>query len=164
MRLRQTTLADAPFLAEWLLEPGILRWFPMSDRREVEDAVRLWVGYSKLGCALTAEWEGVPCGMATLYLQPYKKLAHQCLFSIIVTERLRGRGIGKALLCALMKLGRETFRIELMHLEVYAGNPARELYQKLGFVEYGCQRQFIKENGEYIDKIMMQRLLDAEGS
>lgn len=159
INVRLSVQDDTPYLAKWLNDPVILRWFPMFDEREVEDAVRIWISYSKYGAALTAEWDGVPCGMANLYLQPYKKLAHQCLLSIIVEEKYRGKGVGTALLEDLIKLAKENFHIEILHLEVYVGNPAIHLYERLGFTQFGMQKHFIKDKGEYIGKIFMQKNL-----
>ncbi len=157
--VRSTLAHEDVYLKKWLKEPGVLRWFPMANDREIEDAVRLWIAYTQVGSCITAEYNGIPCGMATLYVQFYKKLAHQCLFSIIVSEFYRGQGIGKALLENLAKLARDKFSIELLHLEVYDGNPAIHLYQREGFVEYGRQSHFIKDNNEYIPKIFMQKSL-----
>jgi RimJ/RimL family protein N-acetyltransferase len=151
--------SDQKYLVDWLLQPGVLEWFPLADLREVEDAARIWVGYNKYDAVLTALWDSVPCGIANLYLQPYKKLAHQCLFAIIVDEKFRGKGIGSKLLKELMGLAKERFRLELLHLEVYVGNPAIRLYKRLGFEVYGTQRHFVKENGKYLDKILMQKNL-----
>jgi putative acetyltransferase len=57
-----------------------------------------------------------------------------------------------------MKLAKDPFEIELLCLQVYIGNPALRLYERLGFEEYGRQEQWIKEpNGEYVGRIFMQR-------
>ncbi len=159
LTFRTTIADDAPYLLRWLSDPKILRWFPMFDAREIEDAVRIWIGYSKIEAGITALYHSEPCGMANLYIQPYKKLAHTCLFSIIVSEEMRGKGVGKQLLDHLMKYAKEKFKIEILHLEVYEGNPAKHLYERAGFKEFGCQTHFIKENGKYIPKIFMQRNL-----
>jgi RimJ/RimL family protein N-acetyltransferase len=159
LTIRLALDSDQKYLVDWLLQPGVLEWFPLADLREVEDAARIWVGYNKFGAVLTALWDSVPCGIANLYLQPYKKLAHQCLFAIIVDEKFRGKGIGTKLLEELMALAKERFHIELLHLEVYMGNPAIRLYERLGFEVYGTQRHFVKENGKYLDKILMQKNL-----
>lgn len=159
VKIRLTQPEDAPFLTKWLTDPKILRWFPMISVREIEDAVRIWVGYSKLESGLTAECDGEPCGMANLYIQPFKKLAHQCLFSIIVSDAHRGKGIGTKLLNQLMKHAKEKFHIELIHLEVYEGNPAINLYKRAGFTEFGYQKYFTKIDGQYLGKIFMQRKL-----
>lgn len=162
LTFRLTQPEDAPFLQEWLSEPQIMRWFPMHDLREVEDAVRIWIGYSRIETGVTALWDGVPCGLANLYIQPYKKQSHTCLFSIIIKPELRGKGVGKALLEHLIQYAKERFKIEVLHLEVYDGNPARHLYERLGFVAYGRQEHFIKEEGRYNAKVFMQRALYTE--
>lgn len=159
VKIRYTEMEDAPHLKEWLAEPGILRWFPMQDPVEVEDAVRHWIGFSKYRCSLTAEIGGVPCGLSTLYLMPYRKLAHQCLFSIIVKKEYRGQGVGGVLLNNIMNLAKEYFKLELLYLEVYEGNPAIHLYKKFGFKECGAQKHFLKEDGQYLSKIIMERML-----
>lgn len=151
---------DQKYLVEWLMQPGVLEGFPLSDLREVEDAARIWLSYAKFNAVLTAVWDGVPCGIANLYLQPCKKLAHQCLFAIIVDEKYRGKGVGTNLMGELIALAKERFHIELLHLEVYEHNPAVLLYRKLGFTEYGRQKKFLKEaTGRYLTKVLMQKAI-----
>lgn len=151
--------SDQKYLVDWLLQPGVLDGFPLNDLREVEDAARIWMSYAKHKAVLTALWDGVPCGIANLYLQPYQKMAHQSLFAIIVDEKVRGKGIGAKLLRELMALAKEQFQLEYIHLEVYQGNPAINLYRRLGFEQYGVHRRFMKDKGRYIDKILMQKYL-----
>jgi len=158
--IRPSEPSDERYLVEWLLKPGILHWFPLHDLREIEDASRLWISYTKYNAALTALWEGEVVGLSTLYLPIFHKLSSQCLFAIIVHEEFRGKGVGTKLMTELTKLAREQFKIELLHLEVYDGNPAIHLYQKMGFVQYGYQPNFVKEeDGTYRGNIMMQKRL-----
>lgn len=158
--IRYTEIADGKYLKQWLQDPTIGRWFPMCDDIENEDAVNRWIGFSRYKCSLTAVKDGVPCGLCTLYLQPYRKLAHQCEFGIIVSEACRGQGIGTMLLQHLMHLAKENFKIELLHLQVYQDNPAVSLYERLGFKEFGKQTHWIKElNGEYTGRLFMEKFL-----
>lgn len=159
LELRYTILEDAEPLKEWLQEPGILRGFPMQDPPEVDDSVKHWIGFSKYKSSLTATLNGKPVGIATLCLMPYRKLAHQCLLSIIVSQEVRGKGVGTVLMNNLLYLAREFFGIEVIYLEVYEGNRAISLYHRFGFREVGVQKHFMKENGEYIGKIIMERIL-----
>ena len=86
-------------------------------------------------------------------------MAHQCLFAIIVDEQHRGKGVGTALLRELIILSKEKFQLEFIHLEVYEGNPAINLYKRFGFEQYGIHERFIKDQGRYISKILMQKNL-----
>lgn len=157
---RYTDIGDGKYLKEWLMDPTVRRWFPMADEVEIDDAVNRWVGFSRYKCSLTAVMNGVPCGISTLYLQPYKKLAHQCEFGIIVGGEYRAKGVGSQLLNNLIHLAKVQFHIELLHLQVYAENPAKRLYERFGFVEFGRQNQWIKEDdGTYTGRIFMEKFL-----
>ncbi len=157
--VRPAETEDAPYLKSWLMDPEILRGFPMANENEVDDSVRIWVSYAKQKAGVTVLVDGKQVGMANLYIQPFKKFAHQCLFSIIVESKERSKGIGTILLTELMRVAKEQFQIEILHLEVYDGNPAIRLYQRMGFKEYGRHAKFIKIDDIYIDKILMQRAL-----
>ena len=147
---------DGKMMVRLYQQEGVLRYFPMIDLREIEDAVRVWEIFCKKGASLTAVVEGVRCGVAYLNLQPYKKFEHQCLITIIVDENYRNKGVGTALLKALFNLAKETFHLEMLHLEVYETNPAIRLYERMGFTSFGVQKHFIKENGSFIGKTLMQ--------
>ena len=158
--IRYSELSDGVYLKEWLTDPTIGRWFPIYDTVEIDDAVQRWIGFSRYKCSLTAVKGGVPCGIATLYLQPYRKLAHQCEFGIIVGEKYRGQGIGTDLLRNLIHLAKENFRIELLHLQVYQENPAIHLYERMGFTEFGRQERWIKElDGTYTGRVFMEKTI-----
>ena len=145
LTIRYTTPADADHLKQWLSDPEVSGWFPMANEVEIDDAVRRWISFSRIRSSLTAELNGVPCGLITLYLQAYKKLLHQTEFGIIVGSGFRGKGIGSFLLRSGMRLAKEQFKIELLHLQVYAENPAQKLYKRFGFREFGRQTHWIKE-------------------
>lgn len=162
--IRYTDTSDAKFLKEWLMDPSIGRWFAMQDEREVDDAVARWISFSRYKCSLTATLDNVPCGVTTLFLQPYRKIAHQCEFGIIVGGAYRGQGIGSQLIKNLIHLAKGTFHIELLHLQVYEGNPATNLYSRFGFKEFGYQKNWIKEKDEkgqsfYVGRSFMEKML-----
>lgn len=160
IQIRYTELSDGKYLNEWLQDASIARWFPMCDDMEVEDAVNRWVGFARYKCSLTATDNGVPVGLITLYLQPYKKLAHQCEFGIIVAPGYRGKGIGSMLLDHLIHLAKTNFKVELLHLQVYQDNPATRLYERFGFKEFGRQNEWIKElDGSYTGRVFMEKYL-----
>ncbi len=160
IEIRYTEVEDAPYLKKWLQDDTIQRWFPMHDELEIDDAVNRWIGFYRYRCSLTAVHKGKPVGIITLYLQPYKKLAHQAEFGIIVSPEHRGQMIGSELLNNLIHLAKKNFKIELLHLQVYQDNPAISLYKRFGFKEFGRQTHWIKEiNGEFTGRVFMERFL-----
>lgn len=160
IEVRYSDLSDGKYLKQWLLDPSVARWFPMCEEVEIDDAVARWIGFSRYKCSLTTVKDGIPCGISTLYLQPYRKLAHQCEFGIIVAPEMRGQGVGTLLINNLMHLAKENFHIELLHLQVYAENPAIHLYRRMGFREFGRQTHWIKEKEDFfVGRVFMERFL-----
>lgn len=164
LTIRLTEEGDGPYLKKWLSDSEVLRWFPLQDEREIDDAVRVWMSYVQKKSSLTALWNGVPCGSAVLNLQSFQKLAHTCLLTILVEEDKRGRGVGTALLSDLIDLARDTFHLEILHLEVYEDNPAVGLYLKMNFKTFGEHKQFTREKDRYRSKICMQKILRSKGN
>ena len=159
LTLRPALSEDGPFLLQWMSDPQISRWFPMAGIKEVEDSVRIWMEYATKEQGITAVWNGTPCGMAVIYVQPFQRLKHTCLLSILVDEQYRNLGVGTALMEELEKLARDIHHIEILHLEVYEGNPAQHLYERRGFTSYGIHPHFAKEETGYRAKIFMQKYL-----
>jgi putative acetyltransferase len=154
--MRYTILQDADFLRSWLTHPGMLHWFPMSVEREVEDAVHCWIGFCRHLCSLTATLSGRPCGIGTLFLMPYKKVAHHCLFKLIVDPALHRQGIGTSLVRNLKHLAKTRFHQEAICLETWEGNPIIALLKKQGFHEIVRQERFVKEGTRYYARILLE--------
>lgn len=157
--MRYSVIEDAIPLKEWLLTPGMLHWFPMSEGRELDDAIACWIGFSKYLASLTAIIDNKPCAIGTLFLMPYKKVAHHCLFKIIVDPKYQRKGIGSSLLRNLKHLAKTRFRLEFMHIEVLDGNPLAHLLQKENFKEFARQEKFFKEGETYYARILFQSYL-----
>lgn len=159
LSIRYTVPQDGEWLKKWLLDPSVAEAFPMCGEPEVDDAVRRWISFSRVRSSLTVEMDGRPVGISTLYVQPYKRILHQTEFGLIVDEAYRGRGIGSFLLSSIMKLGKKHFHIELLHLQVYQGNRAMQLYERFGFKTFGMQTHWLKEDNRYVGRVFMERFL-----
>ena len=157
--IRYTNLLDSPYLREWLYSPGMLHWFPMSDEKELEDAARIWIGFSRFSASLTATANNIPCGIGTLFLMPYRKVAHHCLFKLIVDPKFQRKGVGTSLLKNLKHLAKNYFKLELMHTEMFEGNPLIGLLKKYDFHEYAKQEKYGKEGDQYFARILMESYL-----
>ena len=159
LQIRYSEEGDIPILARFLMQPGVMPFFPMCDQREVDDAAKVWIGYREHNSAYTALYDGEVVGMTNVYVSPFGKLKKQSLFSIIVDEKMRGQGIGGMLLDHLEEAAKDDHGIELLHLEVYEDNPAKRLYERKGFVEYGKHPNFLREPDGFRTKILMQKML-----
>jgi putative acetyltransferase len=151
--IRYTYVTDLPYLKSWLLNKDVQRWFPVSEEKEIEDAVQCWIGFSRYSCSLTATLDAKPCGIATLFLMPYRKVAHHCLFKIVVDPRYQRRGIGASLLKNLKHLAKQYFHLDLIHTEVFEGNPCIALLESQGFKLFARQEGFVKEQERYLARL-----------
>lgn len=154
--IRYTYVTDTPYLRQWLNHPGVQKWFPVSEEREIEDAVQCWIGFSRYSSSITATLNGVPCGIGTLFLMPYRKVAHHCLFKLVVDPKYQHRGIGTSLLKNLKHLAKNYFHLELMHIEVFEGNPFIRLLKKFDFHEFARQEKFVKDSEGYHARILYE--------
>ena len=102
-------------------------------------------------------------GVAGLAVRDAEKEAHKgLLWGMYVRPEARGLGVARRLVEAVIDFARP--RVELIQLSVVMGNePARRLYSRLGFVEYGIEKNSLKYGGRYYDEILMAKPLTATG-
>jgi RimJ/RimL family protein N-acetyltransferase len=110
---------------------------------------------------LLAEAEGTIIGNLGFENGPHRRVAHQGVLGIAVTEDWRGQGVGTALLEMLLQWAADNPRIEKVNLDVFATNQkAIGLYRKMGFVEAGLRPREIKRGpGQYVDVVSMHRFV-----
>jgi ribosomal protein S18 acetylase RimI-like enzyme len=83
------------------------------------------------------------------------------LWGMYVRPDTRNAGIGRQLIEAVIDYARQ--HVELIQLSVVSGNEgARRLYASLGFVEYGIEKNSLKQCGHYYDEILMALDLVSE--
>lgn len=99
--------------------------------------------------------DGTAVGIAGLLIQEGEKKAHKgVLFGMYVRPEARRLGIGARLCEAVVDLARR--QVEIVQLHVVSDNqPARRLYARLGFIEYGLEKKAMKRNGRYYDEVLM---------
>lgn len=82
------------------------------------------------------------------------------VMGMMVHPDAQGRGIGRALLEALVREAGDTLGLELLTLTVTDGNgPAVALYERAGFIRFGLLPRALKLGEAYHDKIHMMRSL-----
>ena len=147
LRIRELESADADFLGVMLYEA--VYWDPAKKRLPAEfvlahPALTIFhAGWGRRGDAgLIAEVDDHPAGV--VWYRLFTEAEHGQGFvdeatpelAISVADGHRGQGIGGALMEAINDRARaEGF--ERISLSVDADNPAKRLYARLGYVEYG---------------------------
>lgn len=84
------------------------------------------------------------------------------LLLIAVRPAFRRQGIGRALLERIVADAR-AWGAGAVHLEVRAGNSARDLYLGTGFIQVGIRRDYYRgRGGQVFDALTYKRRLDAK--
>lgn len=85
-----------------------------------------------------------------------------CVFRTLLGPAGRGRGLGTEATRLIVGHGFEQLGLHRISLFVYAFNPrARRVYEKVGFVSEGVERETLLHEGEWVDSVRMS-LLDRE--
>ena len=94
-------------------------------------------------------------GVAGLAIREGEKERHKgLLWGMYVRPDARKAGVGKRLVEAVIDHARAY--VEVIQLSVISENQAaRRLYTSLGFVEYGLEKDSLKQNGRYYDEVLM---------
>jgi putative acetyltransferase len=108
--------------------------------------------------ALVAELAGRLVASATLHVGNSKR-RHTGDIGITVHDDYVGRGIGRALLEALLDLADNTLGLKRVELDVITDNAAGiHLYESLGFEREGIKRCALFRGGKFVDLLMMGRV------
>ena len=99
--------------------------------------------------------------IAGFAVQQGQKLAHKgILWGMYVRPAARRASVGRRLVEAICNLARQ--EVELIQLTVVRDNEqARGLYARLGFLEYGAEKNALKQDGRYYDEILMAKALSG---
>jgi ribosomal protein S18 acetylase RimI-like enzyme len=94
-------------------------------------------------------------GIAGFAIREGEKERHKgLLWGMYVRSDARNIGVGRQLVEAIIGHARD--HVEIIQLSVVCGNDrARRLYAHLGFVEYGVEKNSLKQDGRYYDEILM---------
>ena len=145
--LREVTTQDLPFLAHlyrdtrrrelegWGWPQEQQEWFLQMqfDARQRSYEAAYPDAEDRLICM-----EDAPVGRLLVNREP----AGLCLIDIALLEEHRNRGIGSLLIGQLQReCSKESWTL---HLQVLDGNPAIQLYRRLGFAETGAEAMYVQ--------------------
>jgi putative acetyltransferase len=109
---------------------------------------------------LVAEVDGDVVGSIGLFTQHDRpRRAHVGEIGMGVRDDWQGKGIGTALMAAVVDMADNWLQIKRLELTVYVDNPpAIALYKKFGFEHEGVLRMYAFRDGQYVDAYAMGRI------
>ena len=109
---------------------------------------------------VAVEADGTVLGFASLSpYRPRPAYATTVEDSVYVAESARGRGIGRALLADLVRVGREHGFHSVVGRIVGHNEVSISLHRACGFTEVGVEREVGRKFNRWLDVVVMQLLL-----
>jgi putative acetyltransferase len=156
--LRAARLEDAESIAEMFNGPNF-RWGTMRMPFETVEGVRKRLqNRADRSIGVVAVEDGRVIGEGGLYPMLGRR-AHVGSIGLGVRDGCTGRGVGRAILGALVDAADNWVGLTRLELTVYVDNaPAIALYKAHGFEIEGTLRDYVFREGEFVDAYMMGRL------
>lgn len=161
--IRPAVPEDAPLLRDFLAALHAERCPYLLSRPSeptLEEAVDLVRDYAETprSALLVAPAAGAIVGLAQFSPYGHPQQRHAGHLAVSVRADWRRKGVGRALLEALLDWARGVEGLRRLSLEVLATNaPAVRLYERLGFAVDGAKREAVRDGDAFIDILLMSR-------
>jgi RimJ/RimL family protein N-acetyltransferase len=153
--LRPVEMADAEPFRRWLNDPSVrinLKLFaPLTEKAEQEFIERAGTNPDDFVFAIVRKQGDRVIGAGGLHRTRWKD--RSASFGILIGDpECRGAGYGTEATRLILRYAFETLNLNRVELGVYDFNkPAIHVYEKLGFVREGTQREHSFVEGRYVD-------------
>jgi putative acetyltransferase len=165
LTLRRVKPADAAAIAEQFADPDVFGGtlqlpFPSEELWAQRIAGMNPPAAGSNEMVLAAVLDDKPVGLAGLHpVGSSVRRRHSMLLGITVAKASQGRGVGQALMTALLDYADNWAQILRIELTVYHDNErAIRLYERHGFAPEGRLKAYAMRNGVYEDVLTMARL------
>lgn len=156
--IRAMRTDDLEAVTAFLNLPGFRHGTLRLPFQSIEETRRRFEAMPQGNISLVAEYGGVPVGDAYL-MRNQGRRSHAASIGMGVHDDFTGKGIGSALMQALVDTADNWLDIKRLELTVYTDNPAAlALYRKFGFEQEGLLKAFGFRAGEYVDAYTMARV------
>ena len=159
--VRACEASDMEAITDITNQPGVRHGILSTGYRTAESMASWFAALPAGSIALCAELDGRVVGHAGLAAAPPRR-AHSAGLGLSVHDAWQGRGVGTALMAALVECADRSLGLRRIELTVFADNAlAIALYRRFGFVEEGRSRGYATRDGVLADVLHMARLADA---
>ncbi|MBO5667184.1 MAG: GNAT family N-acetyltransferase [Firmicutes bacterium] len=166
--IRPSVWADLEYFYPWEQEPAVTEFFSIRDGQTMEDCAKKFIADDENPdarqftiCRKVEAPEGVAAGepIGRIVLADIIEGWKAELWRIYIADKeLRGKGLGKQAMKAIMEYCFGELKLERMYLDHYTGNPASHMYLSLGFQYEGVLRKNCRKNGVLYDVHLMSML------
>ena len=168
--IRPSRFEELDLFFSWEQKPEVTEFFSIRDGQTKEEVVRKFIQDDNDPAAIQlticlkevsedGETELKPIGR--IVLADIEEGWKAELWRIYIADKtLRGKGLGKEAMEAVMKYCFDELKLERLYLDHYTGNPAGYLYLSLGFKYEGVLRKNCRKNGVLYDVHLMSILRD----
>ena len=137
------------------LQPGEFTLSVEQERQILTDALG-----SVSAAYFVAEAGGRLIGEINCRCGTRRAFSHVAMLGMSVHAEWRRRGVGCQLMAAALAWAKSTGSVTRMELFVYADNHAAiHLYENFGFEVEGRRRQAVRQDGKFVDDLIMARLV-----
>ncbi|HEU5312288.1 MAG TPA: GNAT family N-acetyltransferase [Candidatus Udaeobacter sp.] len=108
---------------------------------------------------LVAVIDGEVIGVIGLHTSSRPRVNHKGEIGMMVRDDWQGKGVGVAMMRAVIDLAEKWLNLARIELTVFTDNePAIALYRKFGFEIEGTLRKYACRDGEFVDAYVMVRI------
>lgn len=138
-----------PDLFKWFRQPTIIsasnqiNWI---DKIQNDSTIQMYSVYGEV--------DKDTCLVGVVGLTSIDYIHSKAELSIYIFPEYFNRGFGTEACKAILDIGFNTFNLNRIWAEVFEGNPAIKLYEKVGFILEGTLRQTYYKCGKYINSLM----------
>jgi len=145
-------------------QPEVARWMMSLPSERIESAQN-FIGnlrpnnHEFVAVETLAEGRERVIGIAGIEVGSRPRIAHTATLGICVDKDFQGKGVGSALMEAVLDLADNWLRLVRVELNVYENNErAIRMYERYGFEKEGLLRKASVQDGEYVNEYVMSRL------
>jgi putative acetyltransferase len=157
--IRKATPSDAEAIWKCYTAPLVVRNTLQLPYRSLESVRELLTKGGEGAYILVAVIDGEVVGMIGLHTFSRPRINHRAEIGMMVRDDWQGKGVGKAMMQAVIDLADKWLNLARIELTVFTDNePAIALYRKFGFEIEGTLRKHAFRDGEFVDSHVMARV------
>jgi putative acetyltransferase len=157
--IRKAEPSDAEAIWKCYTSPMVVRNTLQTPYRSLESVRGQLTQNGEGQHTLVAVVDGEVVGVIGLHTLSRPRVNHRGEIGMMVRDDWQGKGVGKAMMQAVVDLADKWLNLTRIELTVFTDNePAIALYRKFGFEIEGELRNYAFRDGEFVDAYAMARV------